>query len=73
MKRYPAVHETFQVRGNSHITIYMELLEEQSKGFRVRITSVGHYSAKESEEYITKALLDSCLRTGYLEACDHVA
>jgi hypothetical protein len=39
----------------------------------VRITSVGHYSAKESEEYITKALLDSCLRTGYLEACDHVA
>ncbi len=69
MKRYPAVHETFRVIGKTHIKTYMELLEEDANGFRVRITSVGQYSAKESVEYITKALLETCLRTGYLESC----
>ena len=70
MKRYPSTNQVFQVKGDATIRTYLRLLQEQPNGFRVKITSVGRYSVKESEEYITKALLDTCLRTGYLARCE---
>jgi hypothetical protein len=69
MKRYPSTDQVFQVKGDATIRTYLKLLQEKPNGFMVKITSVGQYSVKESEEYITKALLDTCLRTGYLLEC----
>jgi hypothetical protein len=69
MKRYPSTDQVFQVKGNASIRTYLKLLKEHPNGFLVKITSVGNYSVKESEEFITKALLDTCLRTGYLTEC----
>ncbi|MFW5729896.1 MAG: hypothetical protein ACOCYC_00825 [bacterium] len=69
MKRYPSTNRVFEVKGTASIRTYLKLLKEHPNGFLVKITSVGNYTVKESEEYITKALLETCLRTGYLTEC----
>ena len=60
------MNRQFRVKGISGIETHIELLAETAGGFEARITSTGEYGVRESCEYISDDLLESCLRTGYL-------
>lgn len=54
----------FAVKGseNQRVTI----LGEKKSGYKVRITRYRDDWKQEKEEFMTKELMDSCLRTQYL-------
>ncbi len=56
----------FRVKGMNGVESYMEILEELDEGCQVHIHSSTPFGERDSEEYISKELLNSCLRTGYL-------
>jgi hypothetical protein len=60
------MNRQFRVKGISGIETHIELLVETTGGYEARITSSGEYGVRESCEYISDDLLESCLRTGYL-------
>lgn len=57
----------YKVKGAEELQTYIEVLGEIDGGYDVVITSVREFSTKRSEEHISHDLLDSCLRTGYIE------
>ncbi|MFW5800588.1 MAG: hypothetical protein ACOCVC_01035 [Spirochaeta sp.] len=56
----------FRVKGMHGIDTYMEILREEEDGFYIHIHSTTPYGESDSEEYISKDLFESCIRTGYL-------
>lgn len=64
------MNRRFRVKGMSGIETYIELLSEAPGGYDARITSVAEYGVRESCEYISSDLLESCIRTGYLSPID---
>ena len=56
----------YRVKGIPGLETYVELLNEVAGGFEARITSVNDHGIRESCEFISNDLLDSCVRTGYL-------
>ena len=60
------MNRRFRVKGMSGIETYIELLAEAPGGYEARITSIAEHGVRESCEYISSDLLDSCIRTGYL-------
>jgi hypothetical protein len=60
------MNRRFRVRGVSGVETYIELLAEVPGGYDTRIISIVDHTIRESCEYLTRDLLDSCIRTGYL-------
>jgi hypothetical protein len=61
-----AMNRRYRVKGISGIETYIELLTTAPGGFEARITSSTEYGVRESCEFISTELLESCVRTGYL-------
>ncbi len=57
----------YQVKGIKGLNTTLEITESHAEGYRIRITSVAGDSTKTSEEFITRHLLETCIRTGYLQ------
>ena len=66
------MHKIYKVKGAEELQTYIEVLGERDGGYDVLITSVREYSTKQSEEHISHELLDSCLRTGYVEEIQEI-
>ena len=60
------MNRQFRVKGISGIETRIELLEATAGGYEARITSTGDYGVRESVEFVSDDLLESCLRTGYV-------
>lgn len=60
------MNRQFRVKGVTGIETYIELLSEEETGFQIRLTSVTEHSVRESCEFMSHELLESCIRTGYL-------
>ena len=60
------MNRQYRVKGIAGIETYIELLTEVEGGYESRLTSVSEHGVRESCEFISHELLDSCLRTGYL-------
>ncbi len=58
------------VKGNSPVKTYLEIVSETNDGYDVRITSEYEDYSKTMDEYMSKELFESCLRTGYLIKID---
>jgi hypothetical protein len=61
------------VKGISGIETFIELLAEVPGGYDARITSIAEYGVRESCEFISSELLESCIRTGYLSEIEELA
>ena len=59
----------YQVKGIAGVKTYLEVLHERRDGYDILITSVKDKSVKESHDYISRHLLEMCVRTGYLQEC----
>ena len=57
----------YRVKGIQGLDTVLEIAESHAEGYRIRITSVTGESVKTSEEFITRHLLETCIRTGYLQ------
>ena len=60
----------YVVKGTGRIKTYLEIVRETDSGYDVRITSEYEDCSKTMDEYMSKELFDSCLRTGYLTRVD---
>ena len=67
------MNRRFRVRGISGVETYIELLAEVPGGYDARIISIAEHNVRESCEYVTCDLLDSCIRTGYLAPVEEPA
>ena len=59
---------TGRVRGIQGIETLIEILSEVDGGYDARVTSTTVTGTRESFEFIGDDLLESCVKTGYLEA-----
>jgi hypothetical protein len=59
--------KTYRVKGREGLETYIEVLKERGNGYDVRITTIREYSTTQTDEHVSTDLLDSCLRTGYIE------
>ncbi|MFW5738114.1 MAG: hypothetical protein ACOCYX_04320 [Spirochaetota bacterium] len=66
------MNRRFRVKGISGIETYIELLNEAPGGYEARITSISEHGVRESCEYISDDLLNSCIRTGYLSLVEEL-
>ena len=60
------MNRQYRVKGIPGIETYIELLNRTDGGFDARITSINEYGIRESYEFISDELFESCVRTGYL-------
>ncbi len=60
------MNRQYRVKGIAGIETYIELLTETEGGYESRLTSISEHGIRESCEFISHELLESCLRTGYL-------
>jgi len=56
----------FRVNGIEGIETHIEILKEVPGGYETRMTSINHSGVRESIEFMSDELLESCIRTGYL-------
>lgn len=61
------MRKIYRVKGSDELQTYIEVLGERDGGYDVLVTSIREFSTKQSEEHVSHDLLDSCLRTGYIE------
>jgi len=60
----------YRVKGIAGVETYLEVLREETEGYRILIrTYTDHDAVRESEEFISFHLFDACVRTGYLTEC----
>lgn len=59
----------YRVKGIAGVETYLEVLREETEGYRILIRTYTDSSVKESEEFISFHLFDACVRTGYLTEC----
>ena len=64
------MNRQFRVVGIEGIDTRIEILNEANGGYETRVTSTSATGIRESFEFITDELLDSCLRTGYIVAVE---
>lgn len=60
----------YKVKGTGTVKTYLEILSEQDAGYDVRITSEYEDYSKTMDEFMSRELFDTCLRTGYLTKID---
>jgi len=70
------MNRLYRVRGIAGVETTIELLNEVAGGYDARVSSSSATGYRESYEFIGDELLESCLKTGYLEhvpiaACEH--
>jgi len=58
--------KNYYIKGRQGAADYLAVLGETDEGCMVRIYRDQDGSEKITEEFMTKMLFDSCLRTGYL-------
>lgn len=56
----------YRVKSSKGMNTFMEIVKQRKHGYDVRITCVYEDYKKEIEEYLSKELFQTCLRTGYL-------
>ena len=56
----------FRVKTVNGVETYIRILRDTEDGYDILITSQSHGRERTSEEYISRALVQSCMRTGYL-------
>ncbi|MBU8913966.1 MAG: hypothetical protein KOO61_08085 [Spirochaetales bacterium] len=67
------MNRRFRVRGIEGIETHIDILNEVQGGYDTRVTSTIATGIRESFEFITDELLESCVRTGYLVAVEEPA
>lgn len=60
------MNRQFKVKGVTGIETYIDILAKSDGGYEVRISSITEHGTRESCEFISEDLLESCIRTGYL-------
>ena len=60
------MNRQFRVNGIEGVETHIEILEEVAGGYETRIISLQHSSVRESIEFMSEDLFNSCIRTGYL-------
>ena len=60
------MNREFSVHGIEGIETCIELLNEVRGGHEVRVTSTSSTGIRQSFEFISDELLESCVRTGFL-------
>ena len=58
--------KNYYIRSNPGSADYLSILEETNEGYMVRIYRDLDGYEKIIEEFMTKVLFESCIRTGYL-------
>ncbi len=58
--------KNFYIKSNSGCADYLSILNETEDGFMVRIFRDLDGCERIIDDYLTKELFESCLRTGYL-------
>jgi hypothetical protein len=58
--------KNYYIKSREGSADYLSVLSESDEGCRVRIYRDQDGSEKIIEDFMTKALFDSCLRTGYI-------
>ncbi|WP_455382314.1 hypothetical protein [Salinispira pacifica] len=56
----------FRVKTVSGVETHMRILHDTADGYQILITSRTDGRERTSEEFISRELVESCLRTGYL-------
>ena len=59
----------YKVKGIAGVETYLQVLSEETEGYRILIRTFSEDGVKESEEFISFHLFDACVRTGYLSEC----
>lgn len=62
------MNRQFRVNGIAGIDTHIEVLNEVSGGYETRIVSISETGIRESMEFMSDELMESCIRTGYLVA-----
>ncbi len=63
----------FRVKTVNGVETYIRILRDTVDGYDILITSQSGGRERTSEEYISRELVESCMRTGYLtEVTDEV-
>lgn len=57
--------QRYKVKGNDTMRTFVEVLEQSSRGYRVRVIRETRYETKESIELMSRELFETCLRTSY--------
>ncbi len=60
------MNRQYKVKGVTGVETIIELLAEHQGGYEVRLTSISEHGTRESCEFISEELLESCIRTGYV-------
>lgn len=58
--------KTFMIRSEQTGSSILELVDELENGFLVRIVRKRDDWEEESQEFITRDLFETCIRTGYI-------
>ena len=67
------MNRQFLVNGIAGIETRIEILNEVQGGYDARVISTNTTGIRESFEFITDELIESCVRTGYLVEVDEPA
>ena len=57
----------YRVKGSPLVQEYVKIVSENQMGFDVVIIKIADAITKEYNDFISRALFESCLRTNYLE------
>ena len=60
----------YRVKGNDEQATIMEIIEKSNGGYHVMITRCFDDYQKQTREFLTDELFETCVRTGYLTALD---
>ncbi len=58
--------KTFAIKSTDNAPSILELVDEIEDGYMVRIVRHRDHWDDVSEEYMTRELFDTCMRTGYI-------
>ncbi|TFG59355.1 MAG: hypothetical protein E4H36_13960 [Spirochaetales bacterium] len=60
----------YRVKSSEGIQAFLEIVREHPDGYDVIITNIYEDYKKETREFLTRQLFETCLRTGYLIKID---
>ena len=58
------------VKGNGEYRTYVDVVEKNSRGYKVRMKQERHWGFKEDVHQMSASLFDTCVRTGYFQALE---
>ena len=60
----------YRIKGSGTAPSYLEILQERTGGFDVLITKEYENCLKQTSEFLSRTLFETCIRTGYLTAVE---